>query len=64
MRLYIVDEHVAASDRVVIGYFHYHTFAWAEFQKSPDRRLIELQLIDDRTYEPVHIWEHELEEVK
>ena len=64
MRFYIVDEHVSDSDRVVIGYYHYHTFAWQEFQKSPDRRLIALELIDEMKYEPVHIWEHELEEVQ
>lgn len=64
MRFYIVDEPGYHSDRVVIGYFHYHTFAWEAFQKFTDRRLIELELVDDKTYEPVHIWEHELEEVK
>lgn len=59
MRFYIVDEHIAASDRMLIGYFHYHHLAWQEFQKSPDRRLTEMELIDEKTYEPVHIWKHE-----
>jgi hypothetical protein len=63
MRFYLVDEHRPYEAPVVVGYFHYHTFAWQEFQKSSNRRLVEFELVDNKSYEPVNIWEHEPEQV-
>lgn len=64
MRFYAVDEPGYYYDKVIIGYYPYHSLAWQEFQKFADRRLIEFESIDGKKYEPVKIWEHELEEVE
>lgn len=64
MRFYLVDEHVAACDRIIIGYFHYYTDAYQEFMKSEDRRLTEFELNKENVYRATSIWDHIIEEVE